>query len=71
MGGTDFRPAFSHIQRLQECHEFLDLSAILFFTDGSGIYPGKPPEARTIFLFLNGHYDSIDVPDWAEILVLQ
>ncbi len=71
VGGTDFRPAFSHIQRLQECHEFLDLSAILFFTDGSGIYPGKPPEARTIFLFLNGHYDSIDVPDWAEILVLQ
>ncbi len=69
-GGTDFRPAFAHIRRLQDCREFSDLSAILFFTDGSGLYPEEPPDARTVFLFLKDHYDAIDVPDWAEILIL-
>lgn len=71
MGGTDFRPAFSHIRYLQDCREFTDLSAILFFTDGSGLYPSEAPDARTVFIFLKGHYEAIDVPDWAEILVLE
>lgn len=71
MGGTDFRPAFAHVRQLQDRHEFTDLSAILFFTDGSGLYPEEPPETRTVFIFLNGHYEAIDVPDWAEILVLE
>lgn len=70
MGGTDFRPAFAHIRRLQDCREFSDLSAILFFTDGSGLYPEEPPDVRTVFLFLKDHYDAIDVPGWAEILIL-
>ncbi len=70
MGGTDFRPAFARIRQLRDCLEFSDLSAILFFTDGSGIYPSDPPDVRTVFLFLKDHYDAIDVPDWAEILIL-
>lgn len=71
MGGTDFCPAFAHIRHLQDCHEFSDLPAILFFTDGSGLYPSRPPGVRTIFIFLKGHYEAIDVPDWAEILILE
>jgi hypothetical protein len=71
MGGTDFRPAFSHIQHLLKCREFVDLPAILFFTDGVGLYPQESPGVRTIFIFLKGHYEAIDVPDWAEILILE
>ena len=70
MGGTDFCPAFEHIKKLQACGEFTDLPAILFFTDGAGIYPSEYPGVRTIFLFLRRHYDNIDVPPWAETLVL-
>lgn len=70
MGGTDFKPAFAHIEKLKRRGEFSLLQGILFFTDGIGLYPAVPPEERTIFLFLKDHYDDIDVPEWAETLVL-
>ena len=70
MGGTDFGPAFSYIENLQRSGEFSELSAVLFFTDGAGIFPAKPPGVKTVFIFLDGQYDDIDVPEWAEILVL-
>lgn len=40
-GGTDFRPAFSYINKLLEDGEFQNLKGVLYFTDGKGIYPGK------------------------------
>ena len=70
MGGTDFRPAFSHIKSLIQNREFSHLSGILYFTDGLGLYPEKDPEIPTTFVFLNHRYDDIDVPGWARTLVL-
>ena len=70
MGGTDFRPAFSHIKALIQNREFSHLSGILYFTDGLGIYPEKDPEIPTTFIFLNHRYDDIDVPGWAKTLIL-
>lgn len=70
MGGTNFCPAFAHIESLQKNGEFTSLSGILFFTDGSGIYPSKKPDVPTTFIFLNHHYDAIDVPPWANTLIL-
>ena len=42
-GGTDFRPAFSYINKLLEDGEFQNLKGVLYFTDGKGIYPAKRP----------------------------
>ena len=70
MGGTDFCPAFSHIEMLQKSREFTHLSGILYFTDGLGIYPPQKPDVRTVFIFLNKQFDAIDIPPWAETLVL-
>ena len=68
-GGTDFRPAFARVEdlRRQELHR---LKGVLYFTDGYGIYPEKMPDYRVAFVFLKYRYDAIDVPDWAEVLVL-
>ena len=70
MGGTDFRPAFSRVEALQKSREFTDLSGILVFTDGAGIYPDRKPDARCILVFLDRQYDPANLPRWAEILVL-
>ena len=50
-GGTDFRPAFSYINKLLEDGEFQNLKGVLYFTDGKGIYPAKRPPYETAFLF--------------------
>ena len=38
-GGTDFRPVFRFIKEQQEKKEIQDLKALIYFTDGDGIYP--------------------------------
>ena len=68
-GGTDFRPAFSYINKLLEDGEFQNLKGVLYFTDGKGIYPAKRPPYETAFLFL-GEEKHPDVPAWAMKLIL-
>ena len=68
-GGTDFRPAFSYINKLLENGEFQNLKGVLYFTDGKGIYPAKRPPYETAFLFL-GEEEQPDVPAWAMKLIL-
>ena len=51
-GGTDFRPAFSYINKLLEDGEFQNLKGVLYFTDGKGIYPAKRQTYENAFLFL-------------------
>lgn len=63
-GGTDFRPAFSYVNRLLEDGQLKNLSGLLYFTDGKGTYPAKRPDYRTAFLFLED-YDEERVPAWA------
>jgi predicted metal-dependent peptidase len=70
-GGTDFRPAFEHIDGLLRKGEFSRLPGILYFTDGSGFYPARMPEYETVFVFIRDRYDAIDLPDWACRLVLE
>ena len=50
-GGTDFRPVFAYIQKLQENKELTGLKGLLYFTDGQGIFPIKCPR-MTQLLFL-------------------
>ena len=70
-GGTDFRPAFERIDHLIARGAFRRLRAALFFSDGMGLFPSRPPEYDAVFVFFKGHYDAIDVPSWARTLVLE
>jgi len=70
-GGTDFRPAFRRIDRLIRRGAFRRLPAVLFFSDGLGLFPADPPSWDAIFVFFRGRYDDIDVPPWARKLVLE
>lgn len=63
-GGTDFRPAFSYVNNLVETGELKNLSGLIYFTDGKGIYPRKRPPYKCAFLYLED-YDEAAVPPWA------
>lgn len=69
-GGTDFCPAFEHIDRLIEKGELKNLKGMLYFTDGRGIYPSTLPKYEVTFVFLKHRYDDIDTPRWVKRLVL-
>ncbi|MDD7281126.1 vWA domain-containing protein [Floccifex sp.] len=62
--GTDFRPAFEYINQLIENGKCKELSGMIYFTDGQGIYPKKRPDYRCAFLFLDD-FDETKVPSWA------
>ena len=51
-GGTDFRPVFELIRKEQEKRELRNLKALIYFTDGDGIYPRQKPDYETAFVFV-------------------
>ena len=64
--GTDFRPVFSWIEEKRRTGEIRDLAGLMYFTDGMGIYPEKPTDYDTAFVFFNDEeLDDSKVPDWA------
>lgn len=63
-GGTDFRPAFAYVNELIAAGELQHLKGLLYFTDGKGIYPGKPPAYDTAFVFMEGAIPE-GTPPWA------
>lgn len=69
-GGTDFRPAFARIDELQKEGRLRDLQGVLYFTDGKGTFPARPPAYQTAFLFLEDGEAPPEVPPWAIRLVL-
>lgn len=70
-GGTDFRPAFEHVNRMVKQGEFHRLKGLLYFTDGEGIYPVKRPVYDTAFVFVRDQYTDISVPAWAMKVILE
>ncbi len=70
LGRTDFRPAFAYVEQIRAAGELKNLSGLLYFTDGEGIYPGKKPEFETAFVFLENHFKEPQVPAWAIRIVL-
>lgn len=71
LGGTDFRPVFDYVRRLQESKEFINLKGLIYFTDGFGTFPQQKPGYETAFVFIDDDYNSPAVPPWAIKLVLQ
>ena len=65
-GGTDFRPVFRRVAEKQRTGELKDLRGLLYFTDGFGVFPEKPPAYETAFVFCKEQeYRDTEVPDWA------
>ena len=70
--GTDFRPAFRHVEDLQAQGALRHLRGLLYFTDGYGTYPERPMPYRTAFVFLEDEdFEESHVPDWALRLYIQ
>lgn len=69
-GGTDFRPAISYVDGLVSSGELAHLQGLLYFTDGYGVFPDLPPAYRVIFVMLQYRCDDIDLPPWAEHVIL-
>ena len=70
-GGTDFRPVFRYVKEQQEKKEIRRLKALIYFTDGDGIYPGSKPDYETAFVFLHKTEKMELVPPWAIRLVAE
>lgn len=71
LGGTDFRPVFNYVEWLREKKEFQNLKGLIYFTDGWGTFPAKPPDYETAFVFVDDGMNNYEVPPWAIKLVLQ
>ena len=69
-GGTDFTPVFDYVCKLRETRELKELKALLYFTDGDGVYPTAPADYETAFVLLKetGHPEL--VPKWARTLLI-
>ena len=64
--GTDFRPVFAWVDQQRRAGEIEDMEALMYFTDGMGVYPEKPTDYDTAFVFFNDEeLDDTKVPDWA------
>ena len=70
-GGTDFRPVFEYIAKLQQDGAFTNLKGMIYFTDGYGEYPVKKPDYDVAFVFVDDEFNNPDVPPWAIKLVLK
>ncbi|MCR5356122.1 MAG: VWA-like domain-containing protein [Lachnospiraceae bacterium] len=63
-GGTDFRPAFDHIDSQIAEGEYENFKGLIYFTDGYGIYPGKAPDYDCMFVFVKRDELKPEVPWW-------
>lgn len=69
-GGTDFRPVFSYVNLLVEQGEFDDLRGVVYFTDGYGTFPVRPPDYDVAFVFVDAEGADVSVPPWAMKVVM-
>ncbi len=69
-GATDFRPVFTYVEQLREQGEFENLRGLIYFTDGYGVYPERPPQYQVIFAFLEEDENRGPVPPWSMKVVV-
>lgn len=70
-GGTDFRPAFDHVEGLRKAGKLTDLKGLIYFTDGLGQFPEKAPDFDAAFVFLDEGEMLPPVPPWAMKVVIE
>ncbi len=61
-GGTDFRPVFSWMDDKLDSGEIGEWEALVYFTDGQGVFPDEAPPYDTAFVFAD---DAGSCPAWA------
>ena len=71
LGGTDFRPVFTYVDKLIKDREFTHLKGLIYFTDGWGEFPKKKPNYDVAFVYIKDDYTNPDVPPWAMNIVLE
>ena len=71
LGGTDFRPVFSYVDRLIKEKEFTNLKGMIYFTDGWGTFPARQPDYQAAVVYVGEDYNNPQVPVWAIRLVLR
>lgn len=69
-GGTDFRPVFRYINEMLADGRLKNLKALLYFTDGDGIYPREKPDYEAVFLLTKEPPKEANVPSWATLLYM-
>lgn len=71
-GGTDFRPVFERTDELIKSGKLVNLKGLIYFTDGKGKYPDKPPDYEVAFIFYGkkSKRNDFDCPSWAIKLVI-
>lgn len=70
-GGTDFRPVFSYAENILQSANGKNFNGVIYFTDGDGIYPEKPPRFKSVFLINDNGFDKEKLPPWATPLYLE
>ncbi len=72
LGGTDFRPVFTLVEKLRQEKQIRRLGGLLYFTDGDGVFPERMPDYQTAFIFLEkDDFIFPQVPPWAIRVVLE
>ncbi len=69
-GGTDFRPVFQYVNELIGDKKLKNLKALLYFTDGDGIYPREKPGYESVFLITKEPPKEANVPEWARFFYM-
>ena len=64
-GGTDFTPVFRMIEQEKSRGRLRKLRALIYFTDGDGVYPQEKPGYETAFVFLGKKARKGKIPPWA------
>jgi len=70
-GGTNFTPVFELVERLRRGGALKRLKGLIYFTDGDGVYPRKPPPYETAFVFATRKALSYSLPKWIVPLCLE
>ena len=65
-GGTDFRPVFQKVEELRKQHVFRNLKALIYFTDGDGIYPEQKARLRDGICLCQTDRKMNLVPKWGK-----
>lgn len=69
-GGTDFRLVFRYVNEMLADGRLKNLKALLYFTDGDGIYPREKPDYEAVFLLTKEPPKEANVPSWATLLYM-
>lgn len=69
-GGTDFRPVFQYVNKMIADRKLKHLKALLYFTDGDGIYPREKPDYETFFLLTKEPPKEANIPNWAKFFYM-